>query len=268
MKQEPKEPMAAREIVGGFFPNLLENLRARRSVFDQVLAESENAEIPCPECGESLRWDVEETARKRVDGESSIVFQPCNECRVRRWMTARGVPNAYAHASFRGWRVETEQDAKAAERAIAFASELRGFLILSGSMGRGKTHLATATFRLALIQSGIWTDQPSALTTLRAEYGTGNPASLALRLGNSALIVWDDLGLSTGAKDEGSLVESVLYRRHANRLPTIITTNLSARELADCIGPRLAERVREQTFAWVSLSGPSRRIVATPKTGA
>ena len=268
MKQESKEPMEAREIVGGFFPNMLENLRARTAVFEQVRRESESANEHCRECGEPLRWDVEETARRRVEGESATVFAPCSECRVREWMAARGVPTAYRHASFQNWRVECAQDGTAAEKTIAFTRNLGGVLIVSGAMGRGKTHLATAAFRAARIHRSIWTDQPSALTTLRTEYGSGNPASLAMRLGNAALLVWDDLGLSTGARDEGALVESVFYRRHANRLPTIITTNLAAREFAEFIGPRLAERMREQAFAWVALSGPSRRIVATPKTGA
>ncbi len=254
--------------MGGFFPNLLENLRTRTAIFEAVKREANSSTERCHVCGEALRWNVEETARERVEGNRSTVFIPCGECSQREWLAQRGVPDAYQHAAFANWRVETDQDAKAAEKVIAFARRPSGVLIVGGTMGRGKTHLATAAFRAAHLPKSVWIDQPAALTALRAEYGSGNPASLALRLGNAPLLVWDDFGLSTGAKDEGSLVEAVMYRRHANRLPTVITTNLAPREFAEYLGPRLAERMREQAFAWVTLSGASRRGVATPKTGA
>lgn len=255
-------------MVGGFFPKLLETLKARSAIRDAVEREFFNITKTCPSCRQPVSVDIEETARARVEGGTGTRFFPCEECAKREWMRDRGVPESYAGASFENWRIETEQDLAALEKAKAFASMPAGVLIISGSMGRGKTHLATAIFRQARKARGIWTDQPAALAALRAEYGSGNPASIALMLGNAALLVWDDLGMSTGAKDEGALLESVFYRRHANRLPSVITTNLPAREFAEAIGPRLAERLREHVFAWVSLSGASRRTVAAPKTGA
>lgn len=257
--------------MGGFFPQLLANLRARNAVLETVRREAATASDPCPSCGTVMRWNVEATARNRVEGDASTVYHECNECAEREWLRGRGVPEAYWHASFENWRVETDQDAKALEKSKRFAlhEPTAGVLIISGTVGRGKTHLGTAAFRaVANAKVRIWIDQPSAVTALRAEYGSGNPASLALRLGNAGLLLWDDLGLSTGARDEEALVESVFYRRHANRLPTIITTNLAPHEFAASVGPRLAERLREQIFAWVTLSGASRRSVAAPKTGA
>lgn len=265
MKPEPK---AAKQIVGGFFPRLLESLRIRSAVRDAVAAEAEAIKTTCPGCQTTLLVDVEGTARLRVEGEWGTVFAACKECTEREWMRERGVPDAYCGASFAGWKTETDQDRSALEKALAFASHPAGVLIVAGSMGRGKTHLATAVFRYARKGRGIWIDQSAALAALRAEYGSGNPASLAIRLGNAPLLVWDDLGMATGAKDEGALVEAVFYRRHANRLPSVITTNLAAKDFAETMGPRLAERLREQIFAWVTLSGVSRRTVATPKTGA
>lgn len=265
MKPEPK---AAKQIVGGFFPRLLESLRVRSAIRDAVAAEAEAIKTTCPGCQTILRVDVEETARLRVDGEGGTIHHPCAECERRDWLRSRGVPEAYAGASFANWRVETSQDGIAADKCRAFARRPSGVLVVAGAMGRGKTHLATAIFREARNGRGIWTDQPAALAALRAEYGSGNPASLAIRLGNAALLVWDDLGMATGAKDEGALVESVFYRRHANRLPSVITTNLAARDFAEAVGARLSERLRENLFAWVTLSGASRRTFATPKTGA
>lgn len=265
MKPEPK---AAEQIVGGFFPRLLKTLRTRSAIRDTVEAEAKSNAKACPGCGCILKVDVEATARWRVEGEGETVFEPCSECAEREWMQRRGVPVAYSGASFASWRTETDQDRVALEKAMAFAANPSGVLIVSGAMGRGKTHLATAVFRHAKRGWGMWIDQSAALAALRAEYGSGNPASLAVRLGNAALLVWDDLGMATGAKDEGALVEAVFYRRHANRLPSVITTNLAARDFAEAVGARLSERLRENLFAWVTLSGASRRTFATPKTGA
>lgn len=265
MKPEPK---AAKQIVGGFFPRLLESLRVRSAIRDAVAAEAEEMNAICPGCQTTLLVDVEATARLRVEGDGGTIFQPCAECELRDWLRTRGVPEAYAGASFANWIVETSQDGIAADKCRAFARRPSGVLVVAGAMGRGKTHLATAIFREARNGRGIWTDQPAALAALRAEYGSGNPASLAIRLGNAALLVWDDFGMATGAKDEGALVESVFYRRHANRLPSVITTNLAARDFAEAVGARLSERLRENLFAWVTLSGASRRTFMTPKTGA
>lgn len=265
MKPEPK---AAEQIVGGFFPQLLEALRARSDLRKAVEERFRNETFVCPDCGCPLTLDIEETTRAFAEGQHATRFEDCEECSTRKWLHARGVPIAYVGACFETWNCETGQDKEAARKAGEFARRPSGVLILSGSMGRGKTHLATAVFREVRNPRAIWTDQPAALAALRAEYGSGNPASLSLRLGNAPLLVWDDFGLATGAKDEGALLESVFYRRHANRLPSVITTNLAAREFAEAIGVRLAERMRETVFAWVTLSGASRRTFATPTTGA
>lgn len=260
------EPRGANEIVGSFFPRLMETLQLRSTIRTAVEQEAKASATTCPECGSLLRVNVEATARARVEGDGRLIFSDCTECDERARLRGRGVPDAYAGCSFDTWRTETQEDGKALETAMRYAAKPKGVLILSGSMGRGKTHLATAIFRTR--KTGIWTDQPSALAALRAEYGSGNAASVALRLGNTALLVWDDFGLGTGARDEGAFVESVFYRRHANRLPSVVTTNLPAKDFAEAMGPRLAERMREQFFGWVTLSGASRRNGATPKTGA
>ena len=255
-------------MIGGFFPRLLETLRMRSAIRDTVEKESQTIQTACQLCQANLRVDVEATARLRVEGEAGTIFRPCVECERRDWLRTHGVPESYAGASFDNWRVETSQDGIAADKCRTFAHRPSGVLVVAGAMGRGKTHLATSIFREVRNGRGIWTDQPAALAALRSEYGSGNPASLSLRLGNAPLLVWDDLGMATGARDEGALVESVFYRRHANRLPSIITTNLAAKEFAEVLGPRLAERLREHVFGWVTLSGASRRTGATPKTGA
>lgn len=212
----------------------------------------------CEVCGSDLEIDWDRTVRS--DAAKTIVL-PCSECQVRGDLQKRGVPAEYQRCRLENFRVETEQDEKALRTAHAFIE--RGgerWLVISGDIGRGKTHLATGVFRGMLRFNSRWIDQPEAITELRVRGERWESGSFTAKLQDAKLLLWDDYGVGIGAKDEGALIESVFHRRTANRLTTIVTTNLSGKAFGASLGPRLAERIREKIFAWVSLSGESRRV--------
>jgi DNA replication protein DnaC len=75
-------------------------------------------------------------------------------------------------------------------------------------------------------------------------------------------LLLDEIGLSAGGKDELPLLHDVLDYRHGEKLPTIITGNVSPEQLRDIIGERLADRLKQSAFGILLFSGKSNRPAA------
>lgn len=251
-----------KEIVGGMFPGLLGAIRQREKVRKQIEDEGVGVGV-CRDCGAGLVLDMETSVQRRIEGggKAATVAHPCRECVAREHLRQRGVPEQYVGLTFGNFRCETDEDRKALKLATEYAERPgASWFVLSGDIGRGKTHLATAIFRVVRVVNARWIDQPDAITELRQSREKWADGSFTAKLQDTKLLLWDDFGIGVGAKDEGALIESVFHRRAANRLPTIITTNMTGKAFGKALGPRLADRVREKIFAWVSLSGESRRV--------
>jgi len=78
----------------------------------------------------------------------------------------------------------------------------------------------------------------------------------------AGLLVIDEMGVSSGGRDEFPMLHEVLDYRHGERKPTILTGNLSWDELKDVIGARLSDRLKESASAILSFSGQSYRSQA------
>ncbi len=144
------------------------------------------------------------------------------------------------------------------------ASELPG-LMLSGTCGIGKTHLA-ATLLTDLVWSGLtpvmFIEYTQLLRRLRYSYGSKDitEEDILEPLVKAKVLVLDDLGAQ--ASDNQTWVQDILgyllNERYGAMLPTIITTNFpdedsedakgaraSGPYLTDRIGTRLRSRIRE-----------------------
>lgn len=119
--------------------------------------------------------------------------------------------------------------ASAAEEAAAFAQNPRGWLILVGDVGRGKTHLAAA-IKNHLDDSAVFITAPSLLDHLRATYAPTSQVTYDRafdRFLNAAVLILDDYGThSSKPWAEEKLFQLINHRFNA-RLPTVITTNIA-----------------------------------------
>ena len=123
--------------------------------------------------------------------------------------------------------------------------------------GTGKSHLSAAALRQ--IGGGWFVKQSSLLFALRATYRDKAARDPIERAQSARLLVLDDVGISSGGRDELPLLHEILDHRHGEKLPTIMTSNLPLEGLSAVIGDRMSDRLRESAFRVLNFTGTSNR---------
>lgn len=140
----------------------------------------------------------------------------------------------------------------AAEQALHYAQTPEGWLLLRGSYGTGKTHLAAAiaNWRIERAEPVLFVTVPDLLDHLRATYGPSSEVAYDAHfeeVRNAPLLILDDLGAENQTAWALEKLYQLLSHRHALRLPTIITTNASP----DTLDPRIRSRLLDQSLTTI-----------------
>ncbi len=135
------------------------------------------------------------------------------------------------------------------ERAQAFADDPQGWILLKGSYGCGKTHLAAAiaNHRLAQKKSVLFVVTPDLLDHLRSTYQPGSPVSydeFFEQVRNAELLILDDFGAHNNSEWAQEKLFQIFNHRYNERLPTVITTN----EDVETIDKRIRSRLTDLNF--------------------
>lgn len=185
------------------------------------------------------------------------------EFAVTRWRTA--APRRYqdataTHPQVTAWADTAAQDLRSA-----------GFLVLTGSIGTGKTHQAYGALR-RIAEAGpkrfemIATTAPDMYGRLRPGGSEKGTETELKRLCRIPLLLLDDLGTEKLSEWTEEATYRLINERYNECLPLIITTNLPIRatgggassDLVTRLGDRLASRLA-QTATVVHLDGPDLR---------
>src|SRR5690606_34958531 len=138
---------------------------------------------------------------------------------------------------------------RAYDTAAYFAQEPEGWLVLSGTYGCGKTHLAAAiaNARLAQGEPAIFMIVPDLLDHLRATFNPQSQVSydsLFEQLRSAPLLILDDLGTQSSTPWAQEKLFQLLNHRYNAQLPTVITTN----QRIDDLDPRLRSRLLDPSL--------------------
>jgi DNA replication protein DnaC len=155
------------------------------------------------------------------------------------------------------------------QAARTFAEDPRGWLVLTGTYGCGKTHLAAAiaNHQLAGRHAALFVVVPDLLDHLRSTFGPQSPISydkLFEQVRRAPFLVLDDLGTeSATAWAKEKLYQLFNYRYNAG-LPTVITT---AHEI-EKLDPRLRSRILDESRCQIWLiQAPAYRGSTRTKRG-
>lgn len=130
------------------------------------------------------------------------------------------------------------------DSAKRYASEPRGWLILTGNSGSGKTHLAAAIANhcIGLRVRTFFMVVPDLLDHLRATFGPNSEVSydeLFEQIRNVPLLILDDLGAQSSTPWAMEKLFQVLNHRFNAQLPTVITTNVPLDRLDESLQSRI-----------------------------
>ncbi len=198
-------------------------------------------------------------AMKREDAEhmARLAEQAKKEARQRRldalWESASLGPRFIA-ATFDCWESMPGTE-RALEQVKKYAAgwpyeDGRG-LLLTGSTGCGKTHLAAALVRSLLEKEVpcVFQSVPELLRRLRA--GMGSPAGswsadeLTRSLEECSLLVLDDLGSERWTAWAEECLYTLIDYRYRHQQPMVVTTNLDLKALETAVGTRILDRLVE-----------------------
>lgn len=153
----------------------------------------------------------------------------------------------------------------------ATRSERRPFLLLVGSAGVGKSHIAKAT-ALQMAEHGYsvhFTTAAALLEEIRASFDRddatqSSEAEVVQQFGSAGVLVIDDLGAEYGTAWAATKLEGIIFHRYERRALTVITANKDLAELAEHQGDRhlrLFDRLGDvRRTVYVEVEGESWRV--------
>lgn len=131
-------------------------------------------------------------------------------------------------------------------QAHHYAKSMNGWLLLRGGYGCGKTHLAASIANYA-VEMGVPTlflTVPDLLDMLRFSYNSEDTTfeSRFQDIRNASLLVLDDFGTQNATDWAQEKLFQIINYRYINKLPLVITTNLSLDEVDPRFRSRLSDR--------------------------
>jgi DNA replication protein DnaC len=157
---------------------------------------------------------------------------------------------------------------KAFKACQQFAEKPRGWLVLSGTYGTGKTHLAAAigNYRSAFGENPIFIVVPDLLDHLRSTFNPNSNVSydhLFEEIRTASLLILDDLGTQNSSPWAKEKLFQLLNYRYEARLPTVITTTCSLDEIDPRIRSRMVDSKRCEIYAILTPSYRGRGSTGT-----
>lgn len=176
--------------------------------------------------------------------------------------TKSGAPERYWNESLDTYRINNDMQATAAKAATNFLHAVKcgefKSLVLIGSAGTGKTHLACAIVRET---RGKYRTAPDIVEELRrAKSYTSDETEEEIinYYGHVPLLVIDEIGRGIAATDEKYMLYQILNARYNTRKPTLLISNHKKADFLQYIGAAAADRLVESAEIY-ELTGESYR---------
>ena len=142
---------------------------------------------------------------------------------------------------------------KAVKAATTFAAKPRGWLVLTGTYGCGKTHLAAAIANTLADRGNppLFIMVPDLLDHLRATFSPASSVSYDRRFDEvrtASMLVLDDLGAQSASPWAKEKLHQLFNYRYNAELPMVLTV---AVEMLESIDERLRVRLMDERFCTI-----------------
>ena len=183
------------------------------------------------------------------------------DARMRRVAKLSSLNGRSERQTFEGFDVEDSAVLALAKRwTEQWVEQGEGWhpwLVLHGSPGGGKSHLASAAAN-TLLTAGrfvVYMTAPEMLISLRATFGKGEEESFEKALSrylNAEWLILDDWGTEKGSEWANEVWFTIFNGRYRNERATMVTSNLNlSRGGGSGVDERLIDRLNEGGFSRV-----------------
>ena len=223
---------------------------------DEIPIYTEEPEDPCDIC-DGRRWLTLDVPIGHPDFGKA---QPC-ECQAEATVSERSARllrysnlGVLTRMTFESadpaGKSESEEGkrmfASAFEAALAYAQDPRGWLILTGPNGSGKTHLAAAIANYCIERGRpvFFVHVPDLLDDLRSTYAPHSAISysdLFDQVNDAPMLVLDGLGTQSATPWAQEKLQQIFNRRANAQLPTIVTTAMNVGDIDPYISSRMTD---------------------------
>jgi len=141
-------------------------------------------------------------------------------------------------------------------------------LFITGDVGTGKTHLASAIVdhiaRLHKMKRRkpfkiIFSTSSEILSDIKFSFKDDRPEDCLEKYKKADLLIIDEIGAEKVTEWSYETLYQIINYRYSNMIPTILISNLNDKELSEQLDRRIASRIYEMCKG-VKLAGEDRRI--------
>ncbi len=216
----------------------------------------------CPDC--------EKAANARRLAEAEEVAREQRKAAIAMILGRSGIPERFAGRTFDTYIADDEKQIRVLRVCRMYAERFDdrlangGGLVMCGMPGTGKTHLACSIAH-QIAEAGrtsLFTSALSAVRRVKQTYQRDSSESESDALGRffwPDLLIVDEVGVQFGSDTEKMILFEIINGRYERMQPTILISNLTEPELAQFIGDRALDRMREGGGVVLAFDWPSRR---------
>ena len=175
----------------------------------------------CPEC--VSKYEAAENSKAKHIKEQN----------KKEWLESIGIKEQYEKATLENYKPATESQTEALNCCKLLNEGEITKLVLLGSNGVGKTHLASA---LVKKHNGLLITAYEMFANYRACFSARakeTEIEIIKKFSKLPLLAIDEYGRTKGSEAEENFMSAIIDNRHSNNLPTLILSNLIRKR--DCI---------------------------------
>ena len=185
--------------------------------------------VPCPSCHDDKESPSRRESLRRYSNLGSLSHVTFSATRTEGPLADPGARRMFSEAF---------------AQAATYAEDPQGWLVLTGPSGSGKTHLAAAIANRCIErqQTTFFIMVADLLDHLRAAYAPDSQTTydeLFEQVRNVPLLILDDLGVHSATPWAQEKLFQVIYHRHNNNLPTVVTVRGPLARLDESLRTRL-----------------------------